>query len=302
MTATTNIMKAIVALVPLLLVVNAPAANAFLFGEPMVRHPQLTEMLDAQRDLKVGLHLDIGQEQASVRLAIQQMQLELQMTNNDDSTSTSGTTIPMPGMHGMHPSLSGGVRSLKIQRPGRFISSQGLQYVQPTPASCWELIWKKDAHAGCLLLGLELEEEYQRHHEDSDDQAAASAKLPKGVVYLNFPVWSLEGLAVARAAQAKAIRRAKECLEERDTEIAKLQHTSNWFQKALHYRNAYAAVEAYTLQPLKHYEDIVPKDDKKDCIELPSNLFLTTRGFCWTKELPKGPQHLLGTATLFELA
>ena len=148
-------------------------------------------------------------------------------------------------------------------------------------------------------MGFKLPCDYQRSSED-DDTAAAAAKLPQGTIYLNFPVWSPDGLATALAAQTKAVQRAKESLVKRDYELLQMKAATNPLKKVWHYRNAYAAAETHAFQPLQHYQEIVPSSEDEQ-IRLPGDLVLTTKGFVSTKQLPNGPQSLLGTAKLTKL-
>jgi len=246
----------------------------------MVRNPQLTELMELQKTQQLTLHLDIEnrKDASSPHFAIQNFGLALH-------NQAPKEHVKMPGAHGAYPKLSGGLCELCIQKPGQFITTSGTQHVQ-VDKSCWELCWKKDAQAGSLIMGFDIAEDYERN----------GIQIPRGTVYVNFPVWSKEGLQVARDAKTRAIQRAKEALEERDDELAKYQATSNPLMKVWHYRNAYAAVEIYTLQPLKHYDDWVPEED--EVIPLPGDLFLNKNGFVWTKELPRGKEATLGTAKL----
>ena len=69
------------------------------------------------------------------------------------------------------------------------------------------------------------------------------ANLPAGRLYISFPVWEQEGLAVRQAEKFNAEARAKEYAQERDEELEKYATETNLIKKAMHYRNAVAAVE-----------------------------------------------------------
>ena len=93
----------------------------------------------------------------------------------------------------------------------------------------------------------------------------------------------------------KILNQAREALEEKDAELAKMSETGNWLQKALHYRNAFAAAEKFYVQPKKQYEMVPSKDE---VVSFQDDLFVTTKGTVWTKSLPNGKQILLGAANL----
>eukprot|EP00339_Tiarina_fusa_P027395 CAMPEP_0117022940 /NCGR_PEP_ID=MMETSP0472-20121206/17178_1 /TAXON_ID=693140 ORGANISM="Tiarina fusus, Strain LIS" /NCGR_SAMPLE_ID=MMETSP0472 /ASSEMBLY_ACC=CAM_ASM_000603 /LENGTH=326 /DNA_ID=CAMNT_0004728927 /DNA_START=134 /DNA_END=1114 /DNA_ORIENTATION=- len=307
-------------------------ATAFIFGETVVPHPRLSEIVDNHRTKRVALNIEVVGGGASIhqknnnnnndaappRFAIKDIVLDLhnapvvvkkKKNKNDkptalttgDSSSIMTTAddwvevVKMPGHDGDHPRISGGLRTLDVVQQGQFVNQDGLQNVETSKAT-WELVWMKDAHAGSLNIGFEVPKDYTRGGNSGADHHASSATLPKGPVYLNFFVWSKESLEYARTAKEKAFRIAKESLEERNEELTKMQETSNPFLKALHYRNAYAAIETYTLQPLKHYQEMVP--DEGETIQIQEDVYLNARGKVWTKEMPRGPQFALGTAKL----
>jgi hypothetical protein len=271
----------------------ATSSSAFIFGEPMVRDPHLTEYLDRQStEQKLKLHLDIGPRRnknsntdPQPRMPITNFGLSLHKTKKTGPPSSSFSPLKLPGAHGSHPQLSAGACELTVDRPGQFITIHGAQSIDVNQAS-WELVWKKDAQAGSLIMGFDIAHDYERN----------GITFPHGVVYVNFPVWSKEGLSVAREVKNKTIQRAKDALKDRDEEIVKMESTSNLLMKAWHYRNIYAAIETYSLLPIKHYNECIPEEN--EVIELPGELYLTTKGFCWTKDLPWGKEEVLGTAQL----
>ena len=155
---------------------------------------------------------------------------------------------------------------------------------------CWEMVWREEAPAGSLLCGFEIPEEYKRN----------TAILPKGRIYVSFPIWTKEGLRYAQEKKKEVMDKAKELLRLKDEELAKYSETKNPFMKALHYRNAFAHSADYLDLPKKLYEH-VPVDE--DVVEIQDDLFLTTKGLVWAKNLPNGKQTLLGSANAFpELA
>jgi hypothetical protein len=256
-----------------------PLAAGFIIPEMMPVKPGLRELVDAQPDQRLSLHLNIGREGDASRLTITGMVLDLNRDNADENEHVS-----MPGKNGPHPKLSSGIRRLNLIKEGSFISMMGTEVVK-TLKGCWEMVWRKDAPAGALLCGFEIPEEYKRN----------DATLPKGRIYMSFPVWTKETLAYAKSEKERILKRAEECLIERNQELAKYQATNNPLTKALHYRNAYAAAEKYSMQPVKRMKEVPEADE---VIALQDNLLLTTKGLVWTKPLPRGEQVLLGTVNL----
>jgi hypothetical protein len=192
--------------------------------------------------------------------------------------------VKMPGFHGPHPKLSAGLRRLNLVEEGSFISQMGQQFVKALNG-CWELVWKEDSPAGNLICGFEVLEDATRN----------DATLPKGRVYLSFPIWTKETLEHMQNEKERILNLANLALAEKDEELAKMQQTGNLLMKALHYRNAYAAAEKYFMQPVSRMKLVPSKDE---VIPFQDDLLVTTTGTVWTKSFPNGKQKLLGAAIL----
>jgi hypothetical protein len=257
----------------------APLVAGFMMPSPLTVKPGLSELVDSQPGQRLSINLDIGQKGDASRLAISGMVLDLIR----DSADTIDH-VAMPGKNGPHPKLSSGIRCLNLVKEGSFVSVLGTQVVK-TMKGCWEMVWRKDSPAGAILCGFEIPEEYKRN----------DATLPKGRIYLSFPVWTKETLAYARSEKERILKRAEELLEEKNQAMEKVQETNNPLMKALHYRNAYAAAEKYVMQPVAKVKE-VPEED--EVIALQENLLLTAKGLVWSKDLPRGEQVLLGTANI----
>ena len=254
----------------------APMAASFIFPESI--KPGLKQLIDAQTEKRLKINLEIGTKaDDEVRLAVKGLVMDL------FSNPTDYEHVPMPGVNGPNPKLSSDTRKLNIVKEGYFITSTGSEMVQ-TKKGCWEIVWRKDSPAGSLLCGFEVPKEYKRN----------DATLPKGRIYLSFPVWTKDTLAFAHAEKDRILAEAKKCIDDKNEEIAKMQATGNILEKAWHYRNACAAVEKYSFQPLKSME-MIP--DKDEVVALQDELFLTTKGTVWLKVLPYGKQVLLGSAS-----
>ena len=256
-----------------------PLASGFLF-EKFDPRPGLDKLIKDQTDQRVAVSLDITDHEhnSGGRFAINNMVFDLQNVDPADEH------VQMPGFNGPHPHLSAGLRRLNLVKEGSFISQMGQQFVKALNG-CWELVWRDGASAGNLICGLELPEDVKRN----------GATLPKGKIYITFPVWTKENLEMMQLRKEKILNQAREALEEKDAELAKMSETGNWLQKALHYRNAFAAAEKFYVQPKKQYEMVPSKDE---VVSFQDDLFVTTKGTVWTKSLPNGKQILLGAANL----
>lgn len=253
-------------------------ASGFIIPSQMKIKPGLEQLVDAQANQRLSFDFSIGKEEDSSRMSVNGMVLDLIKDNADYEH------VPMPGKNGPHPNLSSGIRRLNLVKEGSFISMKGTELVQAIK-SCWELVWRKDSPAGALLFGFEVPEDYKRN----------DITLPQGQVYLSFPVWTTDGLRYARSEKERILKKADEYLNEKNEELEKCQAENNLFKKALHYRNAYAAAENYYNQPVKRMQEV---PDKDEVLTLQDDLFLTTKGLVWAKNLPNGKQTLLGTVNV----
>ena len=277
--------------------------------------------MDSHQDLKLVINLDIGDDGSTgdageggrddyyssaattttnTRFVIKDMTINLKnvMPKSDDHV------IPMPGINGPHPNLSSGRRMLEVLNEGEFVTMDGVQHLQVSKPT-WEMIWKKDSMAGCIICGFELSKDYKRNE--------ASATLPKGRIYFSFPIWTQDTLSRAQYEKDIILRRAQDCLTQKDIAMKKLEEESNPIRKALYFREACLAVEKYdiNIKPISLAKQIPTMDDVipiiqngNSCNVRGSNsnnvppLFLTKNGLIWSKVLPQGEQILLGTANI----
>lgn len=112
---------------------------------------------------------------------------------------------------------------------------------------------------------------------------------------MSFPIWTRDTLEHMQDQKKRILERANEALVLKNEELAKMQETGNIFQKALHYRNAAAAAEKYYIQPITRMQ-LVPSQN--EVIAFHDDLFVTSKGTVWAKDLPNGKQILLGVASL----
>lgn len=193
----------------------------------------------------------------------------------------------MPGINGPHPQLSTGAKALDIVREGSFVSLQGTKHVSLLNG-CWELVWKDGAAAGSLVCGFDLDEDVTRN----------DATLPKGRIYLSFPVWDKTSLILAQLEKKEQQARASVLLADKNAEIEKFKVETNPLVKALHYRNAVVAINKFHESGTIFYKAV---PEPNEVFELnDSKLFVTAKGLMWTKDgsFRSGRHSLLGTVML----
>ena len=197
------------------------------------------------------------------RLPIRNLQFAL--LGDGDGDRSSSNNIPMPGVHGRHPLLSSGLFPIEIHNGGEYVTlDRGVQSFVPLSSirkPVWEVVWKDSSPFGTMVCGMELPTPIRR---------TAGAMIPAGIMYLSFPVWDAAQLLVYQKKKIQYDLTAKLYAQERDAEMIKMTESSNIFNKMMHYRNAFAAAENYSLQPHKMYghvptncQDLVaiPQDD-----------------------------------------
>lgn len=284
---------------------------------PQPAPTDVTELIDQLSDQRFAINIEIGKEDdvAASRLAVSGMLFDLFNVEADvndsfhddddddedhneedhDDVVVGIVPVPMPGTDGPQPKLSSGVKKLEFARNGRFVSREGTENVQPEQG-CWEVIKRNDAPAGVLICGFNISQNYKGN----------DAILPKGRIYMSFPLWTSKALKAARKGKKKGKRkerriqrRAVESLSEEqddDDDEEEVSTTTtvtknNVLMKALQYRNAYLGTDNHWLH--------VPGDE--DVFPLSRGIYITTKGLIWSKELPRSERVLLGTASLIPM-
>lgn len=239
----------------------------------------LIQVTNAQKTTPLTIKLDVGDSKDSSRISVSGMMLEL-------SSELANYAHPkMPGADGPNPQLSSGIRTLNMLQHGSFVDMSGKKVVQALNG-CWEMVWRENASAGSLICGFDLPEEYSRN----------DASLPAGRVYISFPIWTKIGLKEAQDHKEEVTIRVNELLAEKAEHLKKYQEEPNFLMKALHYRNAAAALEKQSLQNTRSLE-MIPNSD--DIIPLQDDLLLTTKGLVFSKDegaFRNNQQILLGVA------
>eukprot|EP00579_Thalassiosira_antarctica_P004798 CAMPEP_0201884282 /NCGR_PEP_ID=MMETSP0902-20130614/16864_1 /ASSEMBLY_ACC=CAM_ASM_000551 /TAXON_ID=420261 /ORGANISM="Thalassiosira antarctica, Strain CCMP982" /LENGTH=282 /DNA_ID=CAMNT_0048413217 /DNA_START=1 /DNA_END=849 /DNA_ORIENTATION=+ len=247
--------------------------------------PELTRYTRGQTDTLLDVRLSIGLT-AEQLFIIDDFQFQL----CHDPMEKGDSDIPLPGAHGPRPHLSSGAHSIQAVKDGSFINMEGMQSVEFRDG-VWEMIWRDDSPAGLVICGFSLDREARRN----------DALLQKGQIYLTWPVWSKDGLEKEQALRAKAEMKYKEFESERDSELEKMSSAPNILQKALHFRNAAAAMEKMDFTGL---HDLVHVPLAEDVLEIGEGLQMVKMGTVWsktgsfTRNFRANHQQLLGSATL----
>ena len=217
-------------------------------------------------------------------------------SKNHPETSTN---IPMPGYNGAHPSLSSGVVPLTIHNCGEYVTlDKGVQSLPlSTTATAvtlppqWEVIWKEQSPTGTIVCGIELPQPIRRN---------ADAMIPAGIMYISFPVWDGAQLLEYQKKKVEYDITSKLYSQERDLEIEKMTKSNNIFNKLMHYRNAFAAAENYSLQPHKAYRNVPTTLDDLIAIES-SHDDAETSAFPPLYIVPKGMVRIVPAATMKQM-
>eukprot|EP00566_Odontella_aurita_P020192 CAMPEP_0113547924 /NCGR_PEP_ID=MMETSP0015_2-20120614/12619_1 /TAXON_ID=2838 /ORGANISM="Odontella" /LENGTH=297 /DNA_ID=CAMNT_0000448519 /DNA_START=246 /DNA_END=1139 /DNA_ORIENTATION=- /assembly_acc=CAM_ASM_000160 len=280
---------------PVLLLSVAPiwSAAAFtgfrlpgIFGATLPGNPAIADFADSQTGQSLKFRLEIGQDkdESTPNLLIDGLHLEFDGADLPEGCDR----VPLPGIDGPNPKLSSGPRVLHIRNEGMFVSMEGMTTVEMKGA-CWELIWRDDAPAGTILCGFDHPEEARRNEH--------SSSLPKGRVYVSFPVWIAESLVEHQARKADVTKRAEGHSEEMKDHLVKMRETSNPIMKALHFRNAAAAHERLEYSGHRSAAEI---PDEADVAPIGGGLLVCREGTVWTKNgsFMGGNHLLLGRATV----
>jgi len=273
----------------LLLLLVVPTTNAAFLNDLVSRafqpKPELKELSKTIPGQVLDIHLDLDEPN---KMSLQDLKLSLRAADASDEH------ISMPGYNGPHPGTSSGPGRIDIQKPGHFIDLSGTVTAKFGEIASWEVIWRHDAPAGALMLGLDLQQDAVRN----------KSVLKKGRIYLSFPLWTAATLSEYQERKIAVNAAAAQNLKVRDEQLQKMQNTDNLLQKALHYRNAFAAVEEYSMQPVARMAKV---PDNDSVIKISDDLILTKVGTAWTKQTSGGSafmmgasQKLLGTATITE--
>jgi hypothetical protein len=236
-----------------------------------------------------------------IGMCVQSLQLALSNSAKVISTAIDKKLkqkgITMPGAHGPFPAVSSGVKSLIVKTPGQFIDMTGLTKLPwDSTTACWELVWRENAMNGYLICALSMSTDKDFHKMNNKGASLPGNNNP---IYISFPVWTRADLDDYQKRKEDVLVSASKHLAERDEEIMKMQMTNNILQKAVHYRNAAAAAEMYSLYPVHQMSTKVPNDNDIIPLDNDGTIMLTKQGTIWTN--PKqdkiiSPSSMIDTA------
>ena len=122
----------------------------------------------------------------------------------------------LPGADGPNPQLSSGAHKLETLEKGKFVDIFGTQSVN-LEHGCWEFIWRRNAKAGAFICAFTVPEEIKRN----------DAKIPKGRLYVTFPVWTEESLKDLKERKEKAEEVANEARQRLEDETRLMREEPN---------------------------------------------------------------------------
>mmetsp|Transcript_20591 Transcript_20591/g.44724 ORF Transcript_20591/g.44724 Transcript_20591/m.44724 type:complete len:311 (+) Transcript_20591:364-1296(+) len=251
-------------------------------------NPALTEYAEAQENALLKIHFDIGEVRVKRgnpvvtgnRLGIDGLLVELHGKEDANYKHPS-----LPGANGPNPQLSTGAKTLELVKEGKFVDFTGSRSVS-LEHGVWEIIWRRNAKAGSLICGFDVPEEVKRN----------DASIPKGRVYVTFPVWTQESLQDLLGRKVIAEEKAMEAMDRLKDENIKMEETTNLLMKAMHFRNACKAHEDFDYSGYSSYQSM-PLE--RDMISLKNGLHMCSLGTVWTKKdgFFGGEHVLLGSAS-----
>jgi hypothetical protein len=160
----------------------------------------------------------------------------------------------------------------------------GSQYIECNAGCCWEMCWVRKRPAGNIVLGFHLPKTYSRN----------KAILPKGDMWISFPVWTQDGLIYGQMEKKRVLNEIELNEIKRDEELDKFDMTNNPIMKAIHLNSAYS-FDAKCDEMLNDYSlDTIPDSDQFS--KLQENTLLSKNGLIWNKD--GNDDVLLGRATI----
>jgi len=245
------------------LIFLVPVTSGLIFQQPVLT--DMGSLADALETIPLSVQLDVGAVESSSRLNVNALVFEL------SSPTADYAHPPLPGVNGPRSHHSSGARTLKVNQEGYYIDMKGMQHVKTLDGS-WEMVWKDDSDEGKLICGFDIPMEYKRN----------DASIPKCHLYLSFPLWTKSSREHATFRREKIIRQAEKLDSDHQKELKKMKATTNPFLKALHYRNAAAAlVEKNQVNPIKSLNN-VPSEN--ELVSLGNNLVLSKKGLVLSRK------------------
>jgi len=262
--------------------VDALLMKNFNFGRlpPTTKEirPDLYDLIDQQENTKLNIQLHVGDEETGF-LSVNDMIVEINCNQAADDH------ISLPGSDGLyHSECASGHRRMDVLSKGQFINMNGSQYIDCNAGCCWEMCWVRNRPAGNIVLGFHLPKTYSRN----------KAILPKGDMWISFPVWTQDGLIYGQMEKKRVLNEIELNEIKRDEELDKFDMTNNPIMKAIHLNSAYS-FDAKCDEMLNDYSlDTIPDSDQFS--KLQENTLLSKNGLIWNKD--GNDDVLLGRATI----
>jgi len=243
--------------------------------------PDLYDVVDQQDNTQLKIQLHVGDKDSGF-LAVQNMIVQLGGRYDENEEER----VELPGNRGFNSQYSSGGRRLNVVSKGTYVNMKGLQHIA-CDMGCWGMYWARGRPAGTLCMAFHLPQTYTRNQ----------AVLPRGDMYLTFPVWTEEGLKYGQKAKQEALDEIELYTQKWNEELDKYEMTDNPIMKAIHERNAH--IYATKCDNLYDYSlDTIPENNQ--CLKLQEDLLLSNRGSIWKIE---GKDDILlghAVATLFQ--
>jgi len=249
--------------------------------DPNIAHPNIDDFMKSDPSILLNIRLNI-----KGCLPINGMNIEL--APNKEATYEHPK---MPGTNGPTPHFSSFPRTLEVVDDGFFIDSKGSKEWVGLRHGCWELNWRNGHPTGTIVCGFDLQKEAKRNN----------VVLPSGCIYLAFPVFSKESLAVHQVEKSVRKAKARAYFKEKEIRLVSFRQTTNTRLKAKCYSNYIRALDRYDKKQklVEAISRLVPDD--VDAIAIDDDVVLMSQGTVWTNNDPAGANSgisnvLLGSA------
>merc|ERR1712021_261950 len=223
------------------------------------------EVVDQQDATQLKIQMHVGDADSGF-LTVQDMIIQLGGRYNEKEEER----VKLPGNDVPHSKCTSGGRRLNIFSKGTYVNMNGLQHID-CEQGCWEMCWARGRPAGTIVFAFNLPQTYSRNN----------AILPRGNMWLSFPVWTIEGLNYGQMAKKEVLDEIEIYTNKWNEELDKYEITDNPIMKAIHERNAH--IYATKCDDLYDYSlDSIPEDGQ--CSKLQEDLLLSNKGLIWKKD------------------
>ena len=251
------------------------------FLQLMRKNPIVKTISESQIGTLLDIRLDVGtKSRDGSKMSINGMLLKLsEELSKSKKEEKHASPLPLPTNDGKNGRI---MRSLQVVKEGQFIDMTGLKKVQVENGS-WEIV-REEGPTGSLICGFDIPEGVTRN----------AASLPKGKVFLSFPMWTADVLSDLQQRKADVARLAKEAIDDKTEALRKFQQTVNPLKKMWYYREAAAAAERYQMTGVNTYNHIPAGE--QDVVKIGDGVFMANQGKLWSQTGFVGKPVVHGTA------